>query len=637
MDRMSRNSEAGDDSTPRAHARWLVWDVVAIALLLLLGLVINGPNGNAFGHDMAFYLAGADSLKATGRVINVAGDPEWQRLGFYWLVGTTQDVFGRSLIAVAWLISFLASALVVAVYLAARAMFDRSVALAAAATTLLSTGYIYYSVWHVDSAWPPFVLGSLALLAVSGERWCVHRGALAGASAVVAFVIKETAVFFLVVPLLWRLTDRRAIGWRTVLAFYLVAGAILCIWLVVVFLPAVSAKSEYATAASALSEAPMNAWQRDGLWGVLSIGMLGLWGYFFDLSKWTVAESFPVLPLLGVVGAVTLARGLMHGGPFRLAALCLCAYMPLVAFIGFWAMRPSQLLFFNAILLICFFALVGDLTTRAMQRKRSPIRSVRAGIFATLVALLTAWQAVFGYPAIQYALQHSFLAGLVFGKREPIYLPAQEVAEYLVKHARTGDEVGCLEIITCNALAWRVPQLKLITVPQHYIANELGWRAFVEAPSDGTARPLSIGSNWRDSFAASRRWQRRGAFLLLYEQPLLQRLTRPDLKYLVVETNSQFPNLVAVLDQTTGLARVLTVDTSRAYHYAVYLRTADELTLPQSEAIPLVTLEARQFADWLIKGKSDQYRFFSRRLPGAARGRTLEDLVAEHSGLQRQP
>jgi hypothetical protein len=511
-------------------------------------------------------------------------------------------------------------------------MFDRTVALVSAVTVLLSTGYIYYSAWHLDAVWPPFLLASLAILMAARQPGSLGLGAIAGACAAAAFVIKEAAIFFVAVPALWYLVDRRHIALRTVVAFYLLVGAVVCLWLVEVFLPATQARAGYETATSALSPSLLSAWRQHGVWGLIQIGMLGLWGYFLDFSRWAIPESFPILPALGVAGILTLARGLTLGGPFRLAALCLLAYLPLVAFVGYWAMRPSQLLFVNVLLVICFFALVGDIAAWLAHKWQTPVSSLRGTALALTGAALTLIQAFAGYPDVPTALRQSLLVGLTSGKYQQVYLPGQEVANYLVQHVKPEEGIACVEAITCNALKWYAPQLKLVTIPQHYIANELGWRGFLRAPTDGKSNPLSISSNWRASFAESNRWQLRGAMLFLYEQPLQQRLSRTDLRYLVVESNSQFPNLIPRLDQAIGLQRVLTVDDTRAYHYAVYRRTAEAFKLPATP-MPVLTTAAQDFAIWLIAKKNDQYDFYNRSLPGATMNRSLEELLAEHKEL----
>jgi hypothetical protein len=80
---------------------------------------------------------------------------------------------------------------------------------------------------------------------------------------------------------------------------------------------------------------------------------------------------------------------------------------------------------------------------RAMTVRSGRSRTdwVKGAIFAVIVALLTVCQTTLGYPGRQRALQHSLLVGIISGNLEPVFMPRQEVADYLAKHAGAGDRL----------------------------------------------------------------------------------------------------------------------------------------------------------------------------------------------------
>lgn len=154
----------------RTCARWPTWEVALLAAITLAGLalraweagslprVLSGDEGSAGMIGWEFRTGERDNLLSLG----------WYYFPalYFWIVSLFQAVFGRSVEAIRWVSSLGGALTIVALYVAARALYGRTVALWSALWLTTFHHHLFFSRVAYNNIWDGFFL-----IAAAGALW----------------------------------------------------------------------------------------------------------------------------------------------------------------------------------------------------------------------------------------------------------------------------------------------------------------------------------------------------------------------------------------------------------------------------------------------------------------------------------
>lgn len=211
-------------SRPLRHAM-----LVAAVVIVLAHFAVNGDR--PITSDEALYLSEAVSI-SQGRIEYASGDPIVHRPPLYpATLAPILAVSGNAIEAARVVPVIYALAAVAAAYLLAKRLFGDDVAAAAALTVGAADALLRLSDrFFVDTPSAAWLLLTVALL-VRARGWAPYAGA--GLTLGLAFLTKETAIFWLPLPVLAALCAReRTDGrqWRAMVPFYAAFAAMAGLW-----------------------------------------------------------------------------------------------------------------------------------------------------------------------------------------------------------------------------------------------------------------------------------------------------------------------------------------------------------------------------------------------------------------------
>ncbi len=290
-------------STKSSHSRSLV-----ILLMMWLGMALCDRLWYAIDHsapawDQADYLNGALNYWDALKDIHWFNGSWWRNFWLlsskipplhYILTAPFLNIFGLSADSASLVMLFYSALLLVSVYGLGVLLFDTSVGLWAAGLSILLPGLYYYRLeFLLDyplSAIVAFTFYLLTLWKIKQKSWLF--AILWGISVGLAVLIKQTALFFLFIPLIWLLSsclkNRHWLRLTQFLTGLLISIAIAYPWYRTNWL-LILTSGKRATIDSAISE------------GDPALNTIDAWTYYGKILPYLVSWHILLIPLGGLI------------------------------------------------------------------------------------------------------------------------------------------------------------------------------------------------------------------------------------------------------------------------------------------------------------------------------------------------
>lgn len=383
-------------------------------LPVLLSILFFQIRGVDTSPDSAWYIALALNLYKGLGYLEIDWSPEVSRGPvFPGLIALSFWLFGVSVKSALWVVRLFFVLNVGLIYAIGAKFFNRTTGLIAALLVLTSfTAHRLSSYILLDNVVPFFILLAYLLLFMAFEEKKNLYFGLAGFVLGVAFLTKEIAALFLLLPaLLWIFVSpyRGEKSWRGVLIFWGVALAIIGAW----FLYAHFAGDGRGTVVDR-GVRHLGLWSSAGGGGATSLSVLGqwissLWLWLKSYYQNYLVSTFALAPLFLLAWGYISFRAMIKASRAEKVLLSgLVLFLPLILHLGNWpALRVGQSFY---LFLLSYLALARLLWAVASDLPRHKIW-MGIGMVITLLAL--AVQIWVGDRGFIHFLKHFEPSGIV--------------------------------------------------------------------------------------------------------------------------------------------------------------------------------------------------------------------------------
>ena len=365
-----------------ALRRGVRWKALPVLLLIVAG-VFTFHSEVRVPSDLLLYMSYAQNLALGNGYADFNGELTLRRgPGYPLMIQFAWWLLGNSTRSAFWVVRIFCIANPVLVYLLGKRLFNRRVGFAAGALMLTSFSLNFWSYRHLDAIWPFFAYASVLVLYRAFELERFSFAIAAGLLSAAAFLVKESAVLFLPLPV--------------------VLVAVVAEFRTRKHLVLALACTGFALGAIG----PWLYWTReDGISGLnrvtelvgSSAGLIELVRLFFtglsDYYTTQLASRFSIAPLLLASWVFVGIRSFGRGKGARVCLACLVLLAPYAAYVGAEGMRPGQLvvLFLLNYLVASFFlySLAEWISTRlARVRAWNRERVIRVVFFLLVLPVL---------------------------------------------------------------------------------------------------------------------------------------------------------------------------------------------------------------------------------------------------------
>ncbi len=327
------------------------------AFLYLLSLLLFIRNPARFASDQCFYLSIAVNIANGTGIVDFAGSSWWQlRPGYTILWSAILFLIGTSPSAIVIAQSCMASVFIILVYFLGKSLYNRNVGFVASFLFAVSPETILWigtAGEPIDYTWPSGIILSFLLLTVTSHgnnRKDIIFSVCSGLVAGFTLLVKESVVFYFIVPFIIRYIYQDKIKWTRIICFYSASLPV-----IVLYLCFQAYYDELSFHAMNLASGSIfkRAYSEETLLGSIKWLIQGFSAYYFTdwmgpgaIRNYDIFGTFVLLkrPLgyLVLFGFLFLMHGVIHGNKSdRVIASLLFIYIPFNIILGHCRFRFS--------------------------------------------------------------------------------------------------------------------------------------------------------------------------------------------------------------------------------------------------------------------------------------------------------
>lgn len=463
-------------------------------VFVVLSFFIYFPAEFFVSWDLSTYLVYAQNFLHGFGFSDPSHTPMDSRPGYTLMLAALYAIFGNSIAAIAifetlWAVIFITGLLAIALRL-----LPRNYAIFSTLLFLLSPQMIFWLPRHLDQIWPALLLWSLYTLITPRQAHSFLYGCCAGLLAGLAFIIKEMAVFFCLIPLILLLTKSLAQDnnpWRKCVGFYTVLIAVLAVyffWLSSISLPDsdISGKGRYTKSLMNV----MKTTDIQGLWNLVIYTLHGGWLYFFSFESGLI-KYIPAIPLF-VISVLALIKDVFKRPEARVILACLAVYFPFMALCGQTGLRVSQILFAIAILYIALGMSLALLLQHQKLQKHS-----KKILVLTFIGLLVFQGVQTNNTAWKMFKRYNIAGRALTGK--PAFATVHngiELQEFFSKNIDTDDSILISEVSFQHGAYWYLGgKTKILSLPLNQMTPSVPWPYYPMATPEEKYNLLTVNKS----------------------------------------------------------------------------------------------------------------------------------------------